>query len=413
MIVGAIGDDFTGSSDLGLMLAEGGMRTVQYGGVPARSADAGVQAGVVALKIRSVPVDKAVAQALAALEWLRAQGCERILWKVCSTFDSTPEGNIGPVMEALAARMGVEGAVPVCPAFPATGRTVYQGHLFVADRLLSESGMEHHPLNPMTDPDLRRWLARQVGRGVGHLPLTALRGGEGAARLAAEAGDGRPYVVADAVADDDLRALAGAARGCPLWTGGSGIALGLPALHGIAPADAPDWRGEAGRAVALCGSCSATSRAQVDRHEADGQPVMRLDPEAVLAKRTDPASAIGWATAQGAGAVPLIASSAPPGAVAAAQGAHGARAVADALEGFFAQAARMARGAGFARIVAAGGETSGAVVEGLGADVLEIGPKIDPGVPALRVAGERLTIALKSGNFGAPDFFAKAARVLA
>ncbi|WP_045320546.1 four-carbon acid sugar kinase family protein, partial [Limimaricola cinnabarinus] len=181
MLLGCIGDDFTGSSDLGNTLTKAGMRTVQYVGVPDAPAAAGVEAGIVALKSRSVPVEEAVRLSLAALDWLLAQGCEQILFKYCSTFDSTPEGNIGPVAEALADRLGAERVI-VCPAFPAAGRSVYQGHLFVNDRLLSESGMENHPLTPMTDPDLRRWLARQVTGAVGHVPAEVVLNGPEAIR---------------------------------------------------------------------------------------------------------------------------------------------------------------------------------------------------------------------------------------
>ncbi|MEE3099081.1 MAG: 3-oxo-tetronate kinase, partial [Pseudomonadota bacterium] len=230
MLLGCIGDDFTGSSDLGATLTRGGMRAVQYVGVPDRPADPGVEAGIVALKSRSIPAEEAVALSLRALDWLRAQGCEQILFKYCSTFDSTPQGNIGPVAEALAEALGASGVI-VCPAFPAAGRSVYQGHLFVNDRLLSESGMEAHPITPMTDPDLRRWLARQCRGPVGHVPAGVVFDGADALRaaLAAERGLGRTLVVADAVRDADLMALGEAAADAPLITGGSGVALGLPA----------------------------------------------------------------------------------------------------------------------------------------------------------------------------------------
>lgn len=412
MILGAIGDDFTGSSDLGLMLAAEGMRTVQYTGVPDTPAGADVEAGIVALKSRSAPVDEAVAASLAALTWLRAQGAQLIYFKVCSTFDSTPEGNIGPVAEALREAMGSEAPVLVCPAFPATGRTVFQGHLFVGDKLLSESGMENHPLNPMTDPDLRRWLARQTSLGVGHLPLAAQRG-DAMAALTAEAMAGRPFVVADAVDDDDLRAMGPVAARLDLVVGGSGLALGLPAALGAAGGEHA-WRGETGATLALCGSCSSASRAQVQVHASSGSPVLQLDPAVVMARDVDAETLV--AQALGAGGVPLIASSASPDAVAAVQAAHGREAVAAALDELFADLARAAVAAGVRRLIVAGGETSGAVVEGLRLQALEIGPAIDPGVPALRAqngaSGQPLVLALKSGNFGARDFFAKAATVL-
>jgi uncharacterized protein YgbK (DUF1537 family) len=411
MLLGCIGDDFTGSSDLANTLAKERMRVTQYCSVPTEPAAPGVEAGVVALKSRTIPVDQAVAQSLAALDWLRAQGCRQFFFKYCSTFDSTPEGNIGPVAEALARALGAE-RVLVCPAFPATGRTVYQGHLFVGDRLLSETGMRDHPLTPMTDPDIRRWLARQTRLSVGHLAHAAVRAGVGAihAALDAEADEGPRLIVADATSDDDLRALGAAAAGAPLVTGGSGVAMGLPANFrregGAADGPAP-WRGVAGPCVILSGSCSEATRAQVRRHAA-AHPALEIDVDAVLDGRITPEGVAKWLLSQSS--LPLAYSSAEPGVVRAAQARYGAARAAEALESLFAEVARRVVAGGATRIIAAGGETSGAVVEGLGLTALDIGPEIAPGVPALRAG--RLALALKSGNFGAEDFFARAAEVL-
>ena len=406
MRLGCIGDDFTGSSDLGNTLSQAGMRTVQYVGVPTGPAGDDVEAGIVALKSRSIPVAEAVAQSLAALDWLRAQGAVQILFKYCSTFDSTPDGNIGPVAVALADALGAR-RVLVCPAFPGAGRTVYQGHLFVNDRLLSESGLENHPLTPMTDPDIRRWLARQVREPIGHLPLADLRGGRGAERLARLDAEGVRLIVADAVNDADLMTLGALAADLPLITGGSGIARGLP--RNFSCSGVPGgWRGQAGPAAVLSGSCSAATRAQIDAH-AVANPVYDLTPEAVMTGTADAGAIADWAMAQKG--LPLIRSSADPAEVRAAQAQFGAAALAARLEGTFADIARRLVAAGVTRLIVAGGETSGAVTEGLGTDTLEIGPEIAPGVPAIR-AREKLVLALKSGNFGRPDFFARAARVL-
>jgi uncharacterized protein YgbK (DUF1537 family) len=411
MLLGCIGDDFTGSSDLANTLAKEGMRAVQYCGVPHGAAEPGVEAGVVALKSRTIPAAEAVAQSLAALEWLRAQGCRQFFFKVCSTFDSTPAGNIGPVAAALAEALGADRVI-VCPAFPATGRTVYQGHLFVGDRLLSESGMRDHPLTPMTDPDIRRWLARQTETPVGWLPHAAVRAGVQAARAAldAEAAAGRRLVVADATDDADLRALGAAADGLALLTGGSGLALGLPenfrragALAGAATA----WRGAPGPCVILSGSCSQATRGQVARHR-EAHPTLAIDPDGVIEGRITAEGVARWAMAQQG--LPLVYSTADPDTVRAAQSRHGTARAAEALEALFAEVARRVVAAGATRLIAAGGETSGAVVEGLALEALEIGPEIAPGVPALR-AGQ-LALALKSGNFGDADFFVKAAELL-
>ena len=408
MILGAIGDDFTGSSDLGLTLARGGMRTVQYVGVPDQKAAPTVEAGIVALKTRSVPPAEAVEQSLAAYAWLREQGCRLFYFKYCSTFDSTPQGNIGPVIEALVDAIGTRNPVLVCPAFPATGRTVYQGHLFVGDRLLNESGMEDHPLTPMTDPDLRRWLARQTTLGIGHLPRQDDPDKARAEMLRLAAG-GLQLVVADAIEDRDLVTLAEAGGRFDLLTGGSGLALGLPAVLGHT-GDADNWKGVRGRAIVLSGSCSRATREQIDTHIDAGEPALKTEVGKLLAGAQTVASVLDWVERQSG--LPLVYSSATPGEVADAQKRYGRERSTDVLEAFFGELAAAAVELGYRRLVSAGGETSGAVVKALGMSALEIGPEISPGVPALRVANKDLALALKSGNFGSRDFFSRAAHML-
>lgn len=415
MLLGCIGDDFTGSSDLANTLAKGGMRTVQYNGVPATDADASVEAGVVALKTRTIPAEEAVKQSLAALEWLRRQGCRQYLFKYCSTFDSTPEGNIGPVLDALSEALGAPHAI-VCPAFPATGRSIYQGHLFVNDRLLSESGMEKHPLTPMTDSDLRRWLARQTAQGIGHVSYGIVAEGSAAIRDALDraSADGSRYIVVDAILDKDLTAIGEAAEADILLSGGSGIALGLPTNFrraGLIGTAATHWMGTQGPAAALCGSCSTMSRRQIAEHR-KSHPARVVEVDAVVDGTADPVDYADWAIAQQQHGVPLIFSSAEPEAVAAAQDRHGKERVATAVEGFFGALARQLSSRGVRRLVTAGGETSGAVVSALGISSFEIGPEIDPGVPALKAGDRDMALALKSGNFGSADFFEKAAGVL-
>jgi uncharacterized protein YgbK (DUF1537 family) len=413
MLLGCIGDDFTGSGDLANTLARAGMKATQYVGIPDGPADPGVEAGVVALKSRSVPAREAVALSLAALGWLRAQGCEQFLFKYCSTFDSTDEGNIGPVAEALAAALGARQVV-FCPAFPAAGRTIVHGHLFVGDRLLSESGMQHHPLTPMSDPDLRRVLARQVRGAVGHAGYATVQAGPAAlqAALRAESAAGRDLIVVDALGEADLMTIGAAVAGLPLVTGGSGVAMGLPAAfraRGLLRDGREAWTGQAGPVAVLSGSCSAATRAQVAAHLRQ-HPGRQVDVTALMAGRLDAQALADWALAQDG--VPLIWSSADPGEVAAVQARHGREASATALEAFFAKLASALVAGGVTRLVTAGGETSGAAVQGIGLTALAVGPEIAPGVPAMR-AHDRLVVALKSGNFGQPDFFARAAAVLA
>lgn len=410
MRLGAIGDDFTGSSDLGLVLASGGLETVLYVGVPNRPSAPNVEAGALALKTRSAPVAQAVSESLAALRWLRDQGCVQFLFKYCSTFDSTPEGNIGPVLEALIDELETDAPVIVCPASPENGRTVYGGHLFVNDRLLSESGMENHPLTPMTDADLRRWLQKQTRRRIGYVDLTAVRNGQARERLLSEAAEGRQIVVCDAVEEVDLLALGWAAEDFPLVTGASGIGVAMPLVHEALRQDREQWVGVSGRCLALSGSCSATTLRQIERHRMSDGPQMRVDPSDLVEERLTVGRAIDWATNQDG--LPLIYTSAEPDAVRTAQQRFGRERSAHSIETFFGKLAQVAGGAGFSSLICAGGETSGAVVSGLGVSGLRIGPMIDPGVPALRAEERPLALALKSGNFGGPDFFARAARVL-
>ncbi|MEM8841988.1 MAG: 3-oxo-tetronate kinase [Pseudomonadota bacterium] len=411
MLLGCIGDDFTGSSDLANTLAKQGMRAVLYSGTPSDAAAGDVEAGVVALKSRTIPVAEAVAQSLDALEWLQDQGCEQFIFKYCSTFDSTPEGNIGPVADALAEALGATGVI-VCPAFPGTGRSIYQGHLFVGDRLLSESGMQNHPLTPMVDSDIRRWLMPQTRHEVGHIPAETVFQGREAIRRALAAQTGRLLVV-DAIRDEDLIEIGAAAADRKLITGGSGIAMGLPEnfrARGLIGETSGSWRGEAGVCAILSGSCSIATRCQVARHKAL-HPAMEIAAEEVLTGKLTAPQVAGWILAQSG--LPLAYTSADPAVVAGIQARFGRDEAATAIEGLFAETARLLIRGGVTRLITAGGETSGAVVEGLDVTTMEIGPEIDPGVPAMRVTGRPLTIALKSGNFGGEDFFEKAAGVLA
>lgn len=418
MLLGVIADDFTGASDIANTLAkglagEGGLKAVQFLGVPKGPAPADCEAGIVSLKSRSIPAAEAVAQSLDALEWLLAQGCSQIVFKYCSTFDSTPKGNIGPVGEALAARLGAKGVI-ACPAFPATGRTIYLGHLFVNDALLHESGLENHPLNPMTDANLVRWLKPQCREAVGAVEWpVVVQGAEAVRRALAEAASrGEALVITDAIADTDLLVLGEAGAEAPLITGGSGIALGLPRnfiRQGLAKGGSVETRPVGGPEAILAGSCSRATLAQIARHQRDGHPTWNIDVAGVMAgnlRSSDLVSVLMKLEGQ----APLVYSSSPPEAVQALQARYGREAVAHRLDGFFAETARLLVESGTRRLVVAGGETSGAVVSALGLDALAIGPEIDPGVPVLTTPDGTLALALKSGNFGSEDFFARALR---
>ncbi len=414
MLLGCIADDFTGASDLANTLAKGGMATTQFVGVPDGRRRCRLRGRCRRAEEPDDPGGEAIAQSLHALDWLLAQGCRQILFKYCSTFDSTPEGNIGPVAEALLDRLG--GMAVVCPVFPATGRTLFNGHLFVGDRLLSETGMRDHPLTPMTDPDIRRWLRRQTKGDVGLVPYATVRGGSAGIRaaLAAEQASGRRLVVTDAVADADLIAIGEAIAEHRLVTGGSGIALGLPANFrkaGLLSGRGTTFTGAEGPVVALSGSCSQQSLKQVEHFTAT-HPALAIAPDAVMSGAMDSGKAFAFAMERLSN-YPMIYSSAAPEAVKAAQSQYGREAVAERIERLFAELAVRLAEAGVTRIVVGGGETSGAVATALGGKAFAIGPEIDPGVPALAVEGSAIRLALKSGNFGAVDFYEKAARVLA
>ena len=404
MKIGIIADDFTGASDIALTLAEAGMTVAQFVGVPNASADPALDAGVVALKSRTAPVVDAVEQSLAACDWLLGQGVKQIVIKVCSTVDSTPKGNIGPVLDALMMRIG-PGPVIVCPAFPENGRTVYQGHLFVNDVLLNESGMQNHPLTPMKDADLRRVLGAQSTHDVAHVPAVVVALGADALRAALPR---KGPVIVDAIRDADLMQIGLAAAGLPLLCGGSGIALGLPYNFGATPRQ-PEWQAVHGDGVIISGSCSAATRQQVRIFQTTN-PSFEVSAEDAISGSVTAESITDWVKAQDK--VPMVFSSADPSNVSAAQEKFGREKSAAAIENLFADLAASLAERGTTRIVVAGGETSGTVVNGLNARVLKIGPRIAAGVPVVRLGDRDIALALKSGNFGAPDFFQTALDVM-
>lgn len=393
MLLGSVADDLTGATDLADALAEAGCRTEVFVGVPPPGQTSAADAVVVALKTRTAPVGQAVGESLEALRWLRANGAPRVLFKVCSTFDSTDEGNIGPVADAFRAELGA-ATVAVCPAFPTNGRTVYLGHLFVGTDLLSDTGMAHHPLTPMTDSSLVRVLGRQSRGDVTLVSLNTVRAG--AAAVAAALTD-RAYTIVDAVADADLATLAAAVVDHPLTIGGS--ALGGALANALHAAGAPAQRvagPPAGPAVVLSGSCSVATRAQV---AAWPGATVRIDP-----RRPDNGSKPQFRVDE----TLLISTTAPPEEVAAAQAELGVDAASAAAEGALAVAAQAAVDAGVTRMVIAGGETSGAVLTALGVTRLEVGRRVSPGVPWMIEPATGRWFVLKSGNFGGPDFFADA-----
>lgn len=413
MLLGCIADDLTGATDLALMLTRAGMRTVQVMGVPGPKSDLdGFDAVVVALKSRTNPADEAVRWSLQSADALLARGARQLFFKYCSTFDSTDKGNIGPVAEALLERLGAEIAL-VNPAFPANNRSVYMGNLFVGDVPLAESPMKDHPLTPMRDSNLVRVLQRQTRLPVGLVPFQVVEQGAGAtaAAFAAAAAGGKRFAVVDAILDRHLIDIGKAAASHKLVTGGSGVAMGLPANFIAAGLMKPatgsrKMTAPKGRRLILAGSCSQATRGQVAKAKAAGLPAFEIDVRALAANKLGAGELVAWALKQPASAPVLIYSSADPTVVGAIQEELGRDASGAMVEHVLAQSAKALTADGFTQVIVAGGETSGAVVGALGVSAIEIGPEIAPGVPwTLTRGGAPLALALKSGNFGAPDFF--------
>ena len=418
VLLGCIADDFTGGTDLAGMLVKAGMRTVQMIGVPQEPIGDDIDAVVIALKSRTTPAAEAIEESLAALAWLQQAGCQQIYFKYCSTFDSTAKGNIGPVAEALMAALGSKFTI-ACPAFPANNRTIYKGYLFVGDQLLSESGMRNHPLTPMNDASLVRVLQGQVKGQVGLTEYSTVQQGAAAVRerFAALQAEGCNFAVVDALSNDDLMSIGAACADMKLVTAGSGIALGLPQNFRRAGLLADDLVADTlpptgGLRAVISGSCSIATQGQVAAMRA-AHPSFNVDPFELARGSDVVGAALAWA-AQHINAGPvLIYATATPDAVKAVQAQLGAEKAGNLVEDAFAAIAKGLVGLGVGQLIVAGGETSGAVVKALGVSGLRIGPEIDPGVPwtvgITRDASARpLALALKSGNFGTPDFFLKA-----
>jgi uncharacterized protein YgbK (DUF1537 family) len=417
MLLGVIADDFTGATDVANMLVKGGMRTVQTIGVPA-AVPTDVDAVVVALKSRTIAPEAAVAQSLAALKWLQTQGCKQFYFKYCSTFDSTPRGNIGPVTEALMDALGTDFTI-ACPAFPENGRTICRGYLFVGDVLLSESGMKDHPLTPMLDANLMRVLQAQSKRRIGLVKYPTVSAGTGSVRerIAALRAEGIGMAVVDALSDADLHTIGEACTDLPLITAGSGVALGLPANFRRAgllrhESHAAALPAITGPAAVISGSCSVATNAQVAEWK-KARPALRIDALKLASGAPVVEEALAWAHERITREPVLIYATSTPDKVKAVQAQLGVERAGTLVEDTLSAIALGLTQAGVRKLVVAGGETSGAVVNKLGVTSLRIGPQIDPGVPWTVSEGaaqvrEPLALALKSGNFGTVDFFAKA-----
>jgi 3-dehydrotetronate 4-kinase len=414
MLLGCIADDFTGATDLANMLVRGGMRTIQAIGVPAAPLGQEVDAVVIALKSRTIDAAEAVAQSLSALDWLQQTGCSQVYFKYCSTFDSTPKGNIGPVTDALMKALGTDFTI-ACPAFPEAGRTIFRGYLFVANQLLSESGMKDHPLTPMTDANLMRVLQPQTKAKVGLIRYDMLASGAAGVRaeIAALRQQAVGIAIVDALDQSDLDCLIEACSDLPLVTAGSGVGLAIAEHHrrsGRLPhaAVAAQLPRVKGTAAVLAGSCSQATNEQVARW-LRSRPGFRIDPRELAAGQAAIEEALAWARERLPSGPVLIYATSSPQEVKSVQRELGTERAGALVEEAFAAIGKGLVSTGVRKLIVAGGETAGAVVRALDIRSLRIGPQIDPGVPWTESLEDKpIALALKSGNFGSPDFFFKA-----
>ena len=422
MKLGIIGDDFTGSSDIANNLKKSGMQVSMYAGVPnllpEETKKEQTDAAVIALKTRTAPIEDAIRESLEALSWLKDCGCEQFIFKYCSTFDSTKEGNIGPVTDAIMEELNTDFTI-ACPSFPDAGRTVYFGHMFVNGKPLNESGMENHPLTPMTDHNLVRWLGHQTKNNVGLVDSQTISEGENSVKEKIEnlKKNGYKYAIIDTIKNDDFDIICNAVKNLPLLTGGSGIALGLPKIYkdrGLLSASNFQIPENNSNAIILSGSCSVTTINQINIYK-ENNPSFYISPDEVINNEDLIEKVLSWIKDNETQS-PLVYSSSDIKAVSEKQKQYGQELLANKIEKFFELLSKRLVKDNFGTFISAGGETSGAVIKGLGIQELKIGKEISHGIPALwspESSGNKpVFVTLKSGNFGQDDFFTRALKAL-
>lgn len=422
MKLGIIGDDFTGSSDIANNLKKSGMQVSMYAGVPNLLPEEikkeQTDAAVIALKTRTIPIEDAIRESLEALSWLKGCGCEQFIFKYCSTFDSTKEGNIGPVTDAIMEELNTDFTI-ACPSFPDAGRTVYFGHMFVNGKPLNESGMENHPLTPMTDHNLVRWLGHQTKNNVGLIDFETISKGENSVKekIRNLKTDGYKYAIIDTNKNDDFDIICNAVKNLPLLTGGSGIALGLPKIYkdrGLLSASNFQIPENNSNAIILSGSCSITTINQINIYK-ENNPSFYISPDEVINNEDLIEKVLSWIKDNETQS-PLVYSSSDIKAVSEKQKQYGQELLANKIEKFFELLSQRLVKDNFGTFISAGGETSGAVINGLGIQELKIGKEISHGIPALwspESSGNKpVSVTLKSGNFGQDDFFSRALKAL-
>ena len=421
MKLGIIGDDFTGSSDIANNLKKSGMQVSMYAGIPtllpSEIKKELTDAAVIALKTRTIPIEEAISESLKALSWLKDCGCEQFIFKYCSTFDSTKKGNIGPVTDAIMKELNTDFTI-ACPSFPDAGRTVYFGHMFVNGKPLNESGMENHPLTPMTDHNLVRWLNYQTKDNVGLIDFQTISKGANSIkeRIQTLKTDGYKYAIVDTIKNDDFDIICNGVKDLPFLTGGSGIALGLPKIYkdrGLLSASNFEIPKNNSNAIILSGSCSVATINQINIYK-ENNPSLYVSPDEVINNEDLVEKVFSWIK-DNETLSPLVYSSSDTKTVTEKQKQYGQEILANKIENFFELLSKKLVKDNFGTFISAGGETSGAVIKGLGVQELKIGEEISHGVPALwsphSDGNKPISVTLKSGNFGQTDFFERALKV--
>ncbi|CBG88002.1 3-oxo-tetronate kinase [Citrobacter rodentium] len=411
--LGVIADDFTGATDIASFMVNAGWKVVLFNGIPNKAFDVGdMDAIVIALKSRSVPASEAVAMSLSASAWLKTQGCQRQLFKYCSTFDSTARGNIGPVTDALMKSLATPVTL-ICPAVPDNGRTILNGHLFVKGELLNESGMEHHPVTPMKHSSLKKLMEAQSVGLCGNITLDIVKNHPEkiASEIENKMANKARYLIFDVLDNHDLLTVAKATASFPLVTGAAGLGYAIAALdkqHVSSAKKVAISVGSKGPGVVLSGSCSAMTNQQVEFYKQRASS-LALDVEKIINEPAYLETVSAWVKSHSQDpTAPMVYATQPPQIIELIQKNYGAQVVSDKIESFFSSLAQSLAAAGFNKFIVAGGETSGAVTQGLNIDGMVIGESVAPGVPWTQVLNKQQWVILKSGNFGNPDFFLKA-----
>ena len=412
--LGCIADDFTGATDLASMLARSGVNVSLRIGVPLSTPENTAEIEVIALKTRSISASKAIEESLSALKWLKEAGAKKYFFKYCSTFDSTAEGNIGPVSEALMNELKVDQTI-YCPAFPENGRSIYMGNLFVGQKLLSESSMKDHPLTPMNDSNLMRLLSAQVSRRVGLADQIVVNSGVNSLKekLISLKENDVPHVIVDAVADTDLDTIASACQDMDFITGGSALAMPLAEFYkasGKISANDNSFMNKKLNtgSIILSGSCSEMTIIQVKNFIQRGAAAFQLDP--IDLAENGVKKVLDWLSSQDFTKNTIIYATSDPDTVKKVQAELGVDMAGKIVEQGLSECAIAARELGIKNFIIAGGETSGAITKALNVRQLDIGIEIAPGVP-WTFSGKRnnqIALSLKSGNFGSEEFFTEA-----